>query len=84
VGSDQGQCCGLGSFVVVSLTETEGFGKKEEVLKALKKEKKKLEAAAKPPGSQDGESKGKKQKKGDKSESAPRGNAGAKILLGKL
>jgi pumilio family protein 6 len=75
---------GQGSFVVVSLTETEGFGKKEEVLKALKKEKKKLEAAAKPPGSQDGESKGKKQKKGDKSESAPRGNAGAKILLEKL
>jgi pumilio family protein 6 len=66
------------------LTEAEGFGKKDEVLKALKKEKKALEAAANPPGAQNGESKGKKQKKGDKSDSAPRGNAGAKILLEKL
>ncbi|CAN9177634.1 unnamed protein product [Alternaria alternata] len=75
---------GQGSFVVVALTEAEGFGKKDEILKALKKEKKALEAAANPPGAQNGESKGKKQKKGDKSDSAPRGNAGAKILLEKL
>jgi pumilio family protein 6 len=74
---------GQGSFVVVALTEAEGFGKRDEVLKTLKKEKKKLEAAAKPPGSQEAEAKGKKQK-GDKSESAPRGNAGARILLEKL
>jgi pumilio family protein 6 len=75
---------GQGSFVVVALTEAEGFGKKDEVLKALKKEKKALEAAANPPGAQNGESKGKKQKKGNKSDSTPRGNAGAKILLEKL
>ncbi|USP74153.1 uncharacterized protein yc1106_01427 [Curvularia clavata] len=75
---------GQGSFVVVSMTEAEGFAKKDEVLKALKKEKKALEAAANPPGSKNGEQKNKKQKKGDKSEAAPRGNAGARILLEKL
>ncbi|KAJ6278409.1 armadillo-type protein [Bipolaris maydis] len=75
---------GQGSFVVVSMTEAEGFAKKDEVLKALKKEKKALEAAANPPGSKNGEPKGKKQKKGDKSEPASRGNAGTRILLEKL
>ncbi|KAH6861136.1 armadillo-type protein [Alternaria rosae] len=75
---------GQGSFVVVSMTEAEGFAKKDEVLKALKKEKKALEAAANPPGAQNGEPKSKKQNKGDKSDAAPRGNAGAKILLEKL
>ncbi|KAI2487737.1 CPL domain containing protein [Pyrenophora tritici-repentis] len=75
---------GQGSFVVVALTEAEGFSKKDEVLKALNKEKKALEAAANPSGAQNGESKNKKQKKGDKSDTTPRGNAGARILLEKL
>ncbi|KAH9865487.1 hypothetical protein J1614_009071 [Plenodomus biglobosus] len=75
---------GPGSFVVVALTEAEGFEGKQAVLKALKKEKKKLEAAANPPGSAEAETKAKKQKKGDKTPTGPRGNAGAKILLEKL
>jgi pumilio family protein 6 len=75
---------GQGSFVVVALTESEGFDRKDEVLKALKKEKKKLEAAANPVGGKEEEAKGKKQKKGDKSQATTRGNAGARILLEKL
>jgi len=75
---------GPGSFVVVALTEAEDFNRKSEVLKALKKAKKELEAAANPAGGQVEESKGKKQKKGDKTQAGPRGNAGAKILLEKL
>lgn len=71
---------GQGSFVIVALTEAEGFERKTEVLQALKKGKKKLEAAA-AGSAQDGDAKGKKGKKGV---SAPRGNAGAKILLEKL
>jgi pumilio family protein 6 len=74
---------GEGSFVVVALTEAEGFEKKSEVLKALKKDKKKLEAAAGPAKSKD-DAKAKKGKKGDKKDDAPRGNAGARILLEKL
>jgi pumilio family protein 6 len=69
---------GQGSFVIVALTETEGFERKSEVLKALKKEKKKLEEAA-GPKQEAGE-----KKKGKKGEAAPRGNAGARILLEKL
>jgi pumilio family protein 6 len=75
---------GEGSFVVVALTEAEGFAAKPEVLKALKKNKKALEAAAGPAKSADPkEAKGKKGKKGDKAD-APRGNAGARILLEKI
>ncbi|KAJ4323061.1 Pumilio y domain member 6 [Neodidymelliopsis sp. IMI 364377] len=74
---------GEGSFVVVALTEAEGFEKKSEVLKALKKDKKKLEAAAGPAKSKDAD-KAKKGKKGEKKDDAPRGNAGARILLEKL
>jgi pumilio family protein 6 len=75
---------GQGSFVVVALTEAEDFERKKDVLKALKKEKKQLEAAAHPPGSQAKEDKGKKGKKGEKEKTVVRGNAGAKILLEKL
>jgi pumilio homology domain family member 6 len=73
---------GQGSFVVVALTETENFDGRQEVLSALKKGKTKLEKAA---GSEEkGDKKGaKKGGKKEKSE-APRGNAGARILLGKL
>ncbi|KAH6614841.1 pumilio domain-containing protein [Boeremia exigua] len=75
---------GEGSFVVVALTEADGFAKKSEVLKALKKDKKKLEAAAGPAKSKDADAAAKKGKKGDKKDDAPRGNAGARILLEKL
>lgn len=73
---------GQGSFVIVALTEAEGFEGKKEVLKALKKDKKKLEAAAGPAPDAADKNKG---KKGDKAApAAPRGNAGARILLEKL
>ncbi|OAK98593.1 ARM repeat-containing protein [Phaeosphaeriaceae sp. SRC1lsM3a] len=73
---------GQGSFVVVALTEAEGFDGQNEVLAALKKGKSKLEKAA--GAAEKVDKKGaKKGKKGDKSE-GPRGNAGARILLGKL
>ena len=75
---------GEGSFVIVALTEAENFEKKSEVLKALKKDKKKLEAAAGPAKSKDTDAKAKKGKKDEKKEDAPRGNAGARILLEKL
>lgn len=75
---------GQGSFVIVALTEAEEFSKKDEVLKALKKAKKQLEAAANPTGGQDGDAKSKKQKKGEKPAANTRGNAGARILLEKL
>ena len=71
--------------ILQQLTEAEGFAKKSEVLKALKKEKKKLEAAAGPAKGKDADAKPKKGKKGEKKEdAAPRGNAGARILLEKL
>lgn len=75
---------GQGSFVVVALTEADGFAKKEEVLKALKKDKKKLEAAAGPTGVKDVGTKSTKTKKGEKPQANTRGNAGARILLEKL
>lgn len=76
---------GPGSFVVVALTEAEGFERKTEVLKALKKQKKALEAAATPSGSETIDAKPKNQKKGGKPQAGgSRGNAGAKILLEKL
>lgn len=71
---------GQGSFVIVGLVESEDFTKKDEVLKALKKERKALEAAA---GPAPDELK-KKGKKGEKGQGKPQGNAGARILLQKL
>ncbi|KAF2833130.1 pumilio domain-containing protein [Ophiobolus disseminans] len=71
---------GQGSFVVVGLTEAEDFERKSEVLKALKKERKRLEDAAGP----EREAGDKKAKKGEKGEKVERGNAGARILLGKI
>jgi pumilio family protein 6 len=71
---------GQGSWVIVSLAETEAFGQKEELLSTLRKGKKQLEAAVGP-----AQPEVKKQKKGkgvDKSQA--RGNAGARILLEKL
>jgi len=72
---------GPSSFVVVALAESKDLGEKErkEVLAALKKEKKTLEKAAKGEDKKavEGEKKG-------KGKAAPRGNAGAKILLEKL
>jgi pumilio family protein 6 len=71
---------GQGAFVVVALTEAEGFSKKEEVLKALRKEKKALEAAAGPARVEGAKkTKGKKDAKPEE-----RGNAGSRILLEKL
>ncbi|KAF2019033.1 ARM repeat-containing protein [Aaosphaeria arxii CBS 175.79] len=67
---------GQGSFVIVALVEAEQFERKDEVLKALKKDKKALEAAAATTESS------KTKKKGDKAQG--KGNAGARILLQKL
>lgn len=74
---------GDSSFVVVALVEAEGFEKKEKVLKALKKNKDKLEKAA---GDAKKSKKGedKKSKKGDKEAKKPSGNPGSRILLEKL
>lgn len=74
---------GPGSFVIVALTEAEDFTKKSDVLKALKKEKKKIDAAANPEAAA-AVGKSKKSNKGDKTSAPPRGNAGARILLEKL
>lgn len=67
---------GPGSFVIVGLVESEDFSKKDEVLKALKKQKKALEAAG-------GSAPDKSKKKGEKG-GKPAGNAGTRILLQKL
>jgi pumilio family protein 6 len=81
---------GPGSFVIVSLLEAEGFEKKAEALKALKKERKQLEAAAGPPMPERSKEDIKKQKKGkkgakdEKAEVRPERNAGARLLLEKL
>ncbi|KAF2276093.1 pumilio domain-containing protein [Westerdykella ornata] len=72
---------GPGSFVIVGLVESEDFGKRDEVLAALKKQRKKLETAAGPTADAD---KSKKRNKGEKGEKTPGGNAGARILLQKL
>jgi pumilio family protein 6 len=72
---------GQGSFVIVALVEAQGFSRKEDVLKALRKERKKLEDAA---GSKESGEKGKKGKKADKQVVESRGNAGTRILLEKL
>ncbi|KAF2639875.1 pumilio domain-containing protein [Massarina eburnea CBS 473.64] len=68
---------GQGSWVIVGLVEADGFGRKDEVLSALKKGRKQLEAAAGPVDS--GAKAGKKGIKG-----GDRGNAGARTLLKKL
>ncbi|KAJ4301830.1 Pumilio y domain member 6 [Kalmusia sp. IMI 367209] len=72
---------GDGAFVIVGLVESENFDRKDEVLKALKKGRKQLEAVAGPPKNADA----KTQKKGKKA-AVPqsRGNAGTRILLEKL
>ncbi|KAB2577521.1 hypothetical protein BFW01_g12094 [Lasiodiplodia theobromae] len=73
---------GDSSFVVVALVEAEGFEKKEKVLKALKKEKAKLEKAAN--GGADKKKKDKKEDEGKKDKKKPSGNPGSRILLEKL
>lgn len=70
---------GQGSFVIVGLVESEDFGRKHEVLKVLKKERKNLEAAA-AAGSATSDTKG----KGNKGPRKQGGNAGARLLLEKL
>ncbi len=75
---------GQGSFVIVALTETEDFDKKDEVLKALRKKKKEIEAAAGPAKEKVADSKGKKQKKGETPPPNKSGNAGARLLVEKL
>ncbi|KAF2266812.1 ARM repeat-containing protein [Lojkania enalia] len=67
---------GQGSFVVLGLVEAEGFERRDEVLKTLKRNQGQLEAVARPL-----KDAGKRPKKG---ESKPRGNAGARLLLEKL
>jgi pumilio family protein 6 len=70
--------CSASSFVVVALTESEDVDAdtRKEVMAALKKGKKQLEAAG---GSAPVKTKGKK-----KDADAPKGNAGARMLLEKL
>ncbi|KAF2182145.1 ARM repeat-containing protein [Zopfia rhizophila CBS 207.26] len=70
---------GPGSFVIVGLVESDDFRKKDEVLKALKKERKQLEAVAGPTinGAE-------KKNKKEKGQNKKQGNAGARILLEKL
>jgi pumilio homology domain family member 6 len=68
---------GEGSFVVVALLETDDFKSKDKVLKALKKMKKSLDAAASAPPSEQKEGRKKNGKK-------PEGNAGARLLLSML
>lgn len=70
--------CSASSFVVVALTESEDVPAdvRKEVLAALKKGKKQLEAAG---GSKPEKGKGKK-----KESEGPKGNAGARMLLEKI
>ncbi|EKG19437.1 hypothetical protein MPH_03300 [Macrophomina phaseolina MS6] len=80
---------GDSSFVVVALVEAEGFDKKEKVLKALKKNKNKLEKAANggegaKKSKKDESEKQSKKNKGDKDAKKPSGNPGSRILLEKL
>ncbi|KAM0722853.1 hypothetical protein Q7P37_001051 [Cladosporium fusiforme] len=72
--------CSASSFVVVALTESEDVPAdvRKEVMAALKKGKKQLETAA-GPKSKPEKGKGKKEKS-----DAPKGNAGARMLLEKL
>lgn len=85
---------GSSSFVVVNLLEAEGFSHKEELVKTLKKNRKRLENAAKE-GTEGQKARGESElggdqpvgekKKGKKKAVAPAvGNAGAKLLLQKL
>lgn len=68
---------GQGSFVIVGLVESEDFERKNEVLDVLRKDRKKLEAAAGPASS------GAKPRN-EKGQGKSAGNAGARILLQKL
>ena len=70
--------CSNSSFVVVALTESEDVDAdvRKQVMAALKKGKKQLEAAG---GSKPEKTKGKK-----KADDGPKGNAGARMLLEKL
>ena len=70
---------GQGSFVIVGLVEADGFTKKDEALKALKKGRKELQVAANSTSSE-----AEKPKKGKKAPGKSGGNAGARILLEKL
>ena len=72
---------GPGSFVIVGLLESEEFAGKDETLKALKKQRKELEAAA---GPAPDATKKKGNKKVEKGAVKPAGNAGTRILLQKL
>jgi len=74
--------CSASSFVVVALTESEDVPAdvRKEVMAALKKGKKQLEAAG---GSKPEKSKGKKKGAAD-ADAKPKGNAGARMLLEKL
>lgn len=73
--------CSASSFVVVALTESEDVPAdvKKEVMAALKKGKKQLEAAG---GSKPEKTKGKK--KDAAADAKPKGNSGARMLLEKL
>jgi pumilio family protein 6 len=73
--------CSASSFVVVALTESEDVDAdvKKEVMAALKKGKKQLEAAG---GSKPEKTKGKK--KDAAAADKPKGNAGARMLLEKI
>jgi pumilio family protein 6 len=70
--------CSNSSFVVLALTESEDVDAdvRKQVMAALKKGKKQLEAAG---GSKPEKTKGKK-----KADDGPKGNAGARMLLEKL
>lgn len=81
---------GRSSFVVVALLESDGFSQKEKIKKALKKHQAELEKAATTPivipdAEKEGEAKeAVKPKKGRQGKKPPSGNAGSRILLGKL
>ncbi|KAJ9663791.1 Pumilio y domain member 6 [Coniosporium apollinis] len=87
---------GSSSFVVVNLLEAEGFSHREELVKTLKKNRKRLETAAKEETEEQkarresevggDQPEGEKKNKGRKKKAvAPAvGNAGAKLLLQKL
>ncbi|KAK7745364.1 Pumilio y domain member 6 [Cytospora paraplurivora] len=83
---------GRSSFVVVALLESDSFSQKEKIKKALKKNKDELEKAATTPivipeaEKKEGEVKSAgKPKKGKQAKKQPApGNAGSRILLGKL
>jgi pumilio homology domain family member 6 len=68
---------GPGAFVIVGLAESEDFHSRDDLIRALKKSRKQLEAAAGPPPN-DGT------KKGKKGADRRQGNPGSRLLLEKL